>query len=94
MEMPIGYSFYRVMVMEQQTTTKIESLFQKVFQILKISWMMCDQMNPFDYWHVVNNVIRGRNLVWQPLKVSVVDMGQTRRRSELRQRRQYPHREK
>uniref|UniRef100_A0A8R1IQM5 Uncharacterized protein n=1 Tax=Caenorhabditis japonica TaxID=281687 RepID=A0A8R1IQM5_CAEJA len=53
-----------------------------------------DQMNPFDYWHVVNNVIRGRNLVWQPLKVSVVDMGQTRRRSELRQRRQYPHREK
>uniref|UniRef100_A0A8R1ECC7 ATP-dependent DNA helicase n=1 Tax=Caenorhabditis japonica TaxID=281687 RepID=A0A8R1ECC7_CAEJA len=41
MEMPIGYSFYRVMVMEQQTTTKIESLFQKIFQILKISWMMC-----------------------------------------------------
>uniref|UniRef100_A0A8R1HXX8 Uncharacterized protein n=1 Tax=Caenorhabditis japonica TaxID=281687 RepID=A0A8R1HXX8_CAEJA len=53
-----------------------------------------DQINPFDYWHAVNNVIRGRNLVWQPLKVSVVDMGQTRRRSELRQRRQYPHREK
>uniref|UniRef100_A0A8R1E9R9 Peptidase A2 domain-containing protein n=1 Tax=Caenorhabditis japonica TaxID=281687 RepID=A0A8R1E9R9_CAEJA len=53
-----------------------------------------DQMNPFDYWHVINNVIRGRNLVWQPLKVSVVDMGQTRRRPELRQRRQYPHREK
>uniref|UniRef100_A0A8R1DGN1 Peptidase A2 domain-containing protein n=1 Tax=Caenorhabditis japonica TaxID=281687 RepID=A0A8R1DGN1_CAEJA len=53
-----------------------------------------DQMNSFDYWHAVNNVIRGRNLVWQPLKVSVVDMGQTRRRSEPRQRRQYPHREK
>uniref|UniRef100_A0A8R1DPW3 Uncharacterized protein n=1 Tax=Caenorhabditis japonica TaxID=281687 RepID=A0A8R1DPW3_CAEJA len=53
-----------------------------------------DQMNSFDYWHVVNNVIRGRNLVWQPLKVIVVDRGQTRRRSEPRQRRQYPHREK
>uniref|UniRef100_A0A8R1IZ51 Uncharacterized protein n=1 Tax=Caenorhabditis japonica TaxID=281687 RepID=A0A8R1IZ51_CAEJA len=53
-----------------------------------------DQINSFDYWHVINNVIRGRNLVWQPLKVSVVDMGQTRRRSEVRQRRQYPHREK